>query len=134
VRPNRRVWSTIVVVLSAVVTALVQPAAASAATLAPASAAALAPASAAALAPAQVRVNQVGYPAYAPKVAYAMLPRKVASVRFEVVTPYGVAYRGTSTDDTAYEDNVVAWPSVEPASDYTANSLLAFALGAAGLG
>ena len=28
-----------------------------------------------------------------------MLPAKVASVRFEVVTPYGVAYRGTSTDD-----------------------------------
>ena len=30
----------------------------------------------------------------------------------------------------AYEDNMVAWPSVEPADDYTANSLLAFALGA----
>ena len=28
-----------------------------------------------------------------------MLPAKVAAVRFEVVTPYGVAYRGTSTDD-----------------------------------
>ena len=28
-----------------------------------------------------------------------MLPRKVARVRFEVVTPYGVAYRGTSTRD-----------------------------------
>jgi len=27
-----------------------------------------------------------------------------------------------------------AWPSVEPADDYTANSLLAFALGGAGLG
>jgi hypothetical protein len=25
---------------------------------------------------------------------------------------------------------VVSWPSVEPAADYTANSLLAFALGA----
>ena len=49
--------------------------------------------------PPQVRVNQVGYPASGPKAAYAMLPRKVASVRFEVVTPYGVAYRGTSTDD-----------------------------------
>ena len=46
--------------------------------------------------PPQVRVNQVGYPVVGPKVAYAMLPRKVASVRFEVVTPYGVAYRGTS--------------------------------------
>ncbi|HEX3956853.1 MAG TPA: glycoside hydrolase family 9 protein [Trebonia sp.] len=31
----------------------------------------------------------------------------------------------------AYEDNVVAWPSVEPADDYTAISLLAFAMGAA---
>jgi endoglucanase len=31
----------------------------------------------------------------------------------------------------AYEDNVVSWPSVEPADDYTAVSLLAFALGAA---
>jgi hypothetical protein len=29
---------------------------------------------------------------------------------------------------------VVSWPSVEPADDYTANSLLAFALGGAGLG
>jgi len=46
-----------------------------------------------------VRVNQVGYPAGGPKVAFAMLPRKVASVRFEVVTPYGVAYRGTSARD-----------------------------------
>ena len=49
--------------------------------------------------PAQVRVNQVGYPAAGPKVAFAMLPRKVAAVRFEVITPYGVAYRGTSTRD-----------------------------------
>ena len=31
----------------------------------------------------------------------------------------------------AYEDNVLAWPSVEPADDYTAISLFAFALGAA---
>jgi endoglucanase len=60
---------------------------------------AAAPASAAALAPAQVRVNQVGYPASGPKAAYAMLPRKVARVRFEVITPYGVAYRGVSADD-----------------------------------
>jgi endoglucanase len=30
-----------------------------------------------------------------------------------------------------YEDNVVSWPSVEPADDYTANSLLAFALAGA---
>lgn len=29
-----------------------------------------------------------------------------------------------------YQDNVVSWPSVEPADDYTAASLLAFALAA----
>ncbi len=49
--------------------------------------------------PPEVRVNQVGYPVGGPKVAFAMLPTKVAAVRFEVITPYGVAYRGTSTDD-----------------------------------
>jgi endoglucanase len=48
---------------------------------------------------AQVRVNQVGYPAGGAKVAYAMLPRKAARVTFEVVTPFGVAYRGSSADD-----------------------------------
>jgi endoglucanase len=47
----------------------------------------------------QVRVNQVGYPSDGPKVAYVMLARPAASVRFEVTTPYGIAYRGTSTDD-----------------------------------
>jgi endoglucanase len=47
----------------------------------------------------QVRVNQVGYPTGGPKVAYVMLARPTAVVRFEVITPYGVAYRGTSTDD-----------------------------------
>ncbi|HEX4063518.1 MAG TPA: hypothetical protein VHY58_21090 [Streptosporangiaceae bacterium] len=31
-----------------------------------------------------------------------------------------------------YKDNVRSWPSVEPADDYTADSLMAFALGAAG--
>ena len=30
----------------------------------------------------------------------------------------------------AYEDNVLSWPSVEPADDYTAISLVAFAMGA----
>ena len=59
---------------------------------------AVTPASAAG-APPQVRVNQVGYPADGPKVAFAMLPAKVARVSFEVVTPHGVAYRGTSADD-----------------------------------
>jgi endoglucanase len=48
---------------------------------------------------AQVRVNQVGYATNGSKVAYAMLPKKVARVRFEVVTPFGVAYRGSSADD-----------------------------------
>jgi hypothetical protein len=47
----------------------------------------------------QVRVNQVGYATTAPKVAYVMLAAKVARVHFEVTTPYGVVYRGTSTDD-----------------------------------
>ena len=80
----RRAWLT-VAAAAALTLATVLPAAA--------------PASAAALAPPQVRVNQVGYPASGPKVAFAMLPRKVARVRFEVVTPYGVAYRGVSADD-----------------------------------
>jgi endoglucanase len=35
-----------------------------------------------------------------------------------------------NTKAARYEDNVVSWPSVEPAADYTANSLLAFALAA----
>jgi hypothetical protein len=43
-------------------------------------------------------------------------------------------YRPFDAKAAAYEDNVVAWPSVEPADDYTATSLLAFALGAAGSG
>jgi hypothetical protein len=36
-----------------------------------------------------------------------------------------------NTRTAQYEDNVVAWPSVEPADDYTASSLLAFAFAAA---
>jgi len=82
-RANRRAWSTIVVTVIAVTGALLQPTTAGASQSPPA----------------QVRVNQVGYPANGPKVAYAMLAAKVARVRFEVDTPYGVAYRGTSTDD-----------------------------------
>jgi len=39
-----------------------------------------------------------------------------------------------NTTTAGYEDNVVSWPSVEPADDYTAASLLAFALGAQGGG
>jgi len=46
-----------------------------------------------------VRVNQVGYPSGGPKVAFVMLAKRVAAVRFEITTPYGVAYQGTSTDD-----------------------------------
>ncbi|HEY1625498.1 MAG TPA: glycoside hydrolase family 9 protein [Streptosporangiaceae bacterium] len=43
-------------------------------------------------------------------------------------------YAPFDTKAVSYEDNVVSWPSVEPADDYTADSLMAFALGAAGLG
>ncbi len=41
------------------------------------------------------------------------------------------AFGPFNTKTAQYEDNVVAWPSVEPADDYTANSLLAFAFAAA---
>src|SRR5579863_2678417 len=61
--------------------------------------AAAVPAASASTAAPQVRVNQVGYPADGPKVAYVMLATPVRSVKFEVTTPYGVAYRGTSTED-----------------------------------
>jgi hypothetical protein len=37
-------------------------------------------------------------------------------------------YQAFNTPAAGYEDNVVSWPSVEPADDYTAVSLLAFAL------
>jgi hypothetical protein len=43
----------------------------------------------------------------------------------------GRNYGTFGTKTAKYEDNVVAWPSVEPADDYTANSLLAFAFAAA---
>ena len=43
-------------------------------------------------------------------------------------------YAPFNTSTASYEDSVVSWPSVEPADDYTADSLFAFALGAAGLG
>jgi endoglucanase len=43
-------------------------------------------------------------------------------------------YTPFDTKTASYEDNAVAWPSVEPADDYTAGSLFAFALGAANLG
>ena len=40
-------------------------------------------------------------------------------------------FKPFNTKTTGYEDNVVSWPSVDPADDYTANSTLAFALAAA---
>jgi hypothetical protein len=43
-------------------------------------------------------------------------------------------YGPFNTPTASYEDNTVSWPSVEPANDYSAASLYAFALGAAGLG
>ena len=39
-------------------------------------------------------------------------------------------FKPFNTKTVGYEDNVVSWPSVEPANDYTADSLLAFALAA----
>ena len=39
-----------------------------------------------------------------------------------------------NTKTAGYEDNVVSWPSVEPADDYTAASLYAFALAGADRG
>jgi endoglucanase len=51
------------------------------------------------VAPAQVRVNQVGYTPGSPKVAFAMLPRRVRQVSFFVTEDHHLAFRGTSTDD-----------------------------------
>jgi hypothetical protein len=39
-------------------------------------------------------------------------------------------YKPFNTATAGYEDNVVSWPSVEPAADYVASSLLAFTLAA----
>jgi endoglucanase len=80
----RRTWPTILVA-AGITLATAIPAAAAAA-----------PAS---TATPQVRVNQVGYPVSGPKVAYVMLAKPANSVSFEVTTPYGVAYQGTSSDD-----------------------------------
>jgi len=44
------------------------------------------------------------------------------------------SYGAFNNATVSYEDNVVSWPSVEPAADYSAISLLAFASGTAGLG
>jgi endoglucanase len=59
----------------------------------------------AAAAPAEVRVNQVGYPAAGPKVAYAMLPATVASVAFTVWDGSTAVFRGRSAT------NVGGWNS-----------------------
>src|SRR5580658_2645656 len=86
--PMRRTWQAILAA-TGITLAVVVPAAASA-SAAPAASAGIS---------AEVRVNQVGYTSSSSKVAFAMLARPVSAVRFEVTTPYGVAYRGTSTDD-----------------------------------
>ena len=44
------------------------------------------------------------------------------------------SYGAFNNPAAGYEDDVVSWPSVEPASDYSAISLLAFTFGASGLG
>ena len=80
----RRAWLTILTVTGVTLTTVIP---------------AVTSASAATLASPQVRVNQVGYTSFSPKVAFVMLARPVSRVSFEVTTPYGVAYRGTSTDD-----------------------------------
>jgi endoglucanase len=49
--------------------------------------------------PAEVRVNQVGYPAAGPKVAYATLPARVGSVAFTVWDGATVVLRGRSRND-----------------------------------
>jgi endoglucanase len=43
-------------------------------------------------------------------------------------------FKPFSNGVAGYEDNVKSWPSVEPADDYTAGSLMAFSLAATGLG
>jgi endoglucanase len=40
------------------------------------------------------------------------------------------SFSAFNNSSAAYEDNVLSWPSVEPADDYTAISLVAFAMGA----
>jgi endoglucanase len=87
VRNHHRTWSAVIAVIAgfavAAAVALVAPVAAQAAQARPP----------------VVRVNQAGYTSSGSKVAFAMLARPVSRVSFEVSTPYGVAYRGTSTGD-----------------------------------
>ena len=99
-KASRRAWSTVCAGIAAAfavaTVATASPALGSPRAL-PAVSGAITPKSAG-KAP-QVRVNQVGYATDAPKVAFVMLPAKVTGVKFEVITGYGVAYQGTSTDD-----------------------------------
>jgi endoglucanase len=83
----RRSWSTLVVA-AGITLATTVPVVATAS-----------PASGQSVVAPEVRVNQVGYPWNAPKVAFVMLARPVPVVRFEVTSRYGVAYQGTSTND-----------------------------------
>jgi endoglucanase len=83
----RRSWSAIVVAAGITLTTAVPVDAATS------------PASGQSLVAPEVRVNQVGYPWNAPKVAFVMLARPVRAVRFEVTGRNGVAYQGTSADD-----------------------------------
>jgi endoglucanase len=57
----------------------------------------------------------------------------LGSVKGMRACAYG-RYKPFDSTSVGYADNVRSWPSVEPADDYTAGSLTAFALGAAGLG
>ncbi|HET9971989.1 MAG TPA: glycoside hydrolase family 9 protein [Streptosporangiaceae bacterium] len=97
VKSNRRAWPAIAIGAVATAVMLVQPTVASA--VQDRSSVSAAIGAETDEVSAQVRVNQVGYATYGTKVAYVMLPKKVASVRFEVVTPFDVAYRGSSADD-----------------------------------
>jgi endoglucanase len=96
-KANRRLRPTVVVSVAVMGASLLSSSAAGATTALPAVSAAIATRTAGK--PAQVRVNQVGYTTNGAKVAYAMLPRRVSRVTFEVVTPFGVAYRGASAND-----------------------------------
>ena len=53
-------------------------------------------------APIEVRVNQVGYPADAITVAYAMLPARASRVAFTVSGAHGTVFRGWSGDNAGY--------------------------------
>ena len=60
---------------------------------------------------------------------FGRFPNKVRLCGADAVS-HGPGCRPFSTTTVGYEDNVTSWPSAEPADDYTADSLLAFALAA----